>query len=162
VRIKAIGVPLPEFVPDFRFVASFLNEHDSKVTIGSNTEAKYFGQLGYSTEMLCFSPVANRYAWPFDQLVAGQLLLHNAYLMARYLSTVTKLGLHTLQWNCCAYVNTHENLITIARLYNASFVFINALYLLLHFLYFVFLLIFFACLYIISVLVRIEILIIIK
>ena len=30
-----------------------------------------------------------RYAWSFDQLVSGQLLLRNADFMARYLSTVT-------------------------------------------------------------------------
>ena len=59
--------------------------------------------------------LTRRYAWSLDQLVSGQLLLRNADFMARYLSTVTsdELGLHTSQWNCCAYVNTHGNLVTI-------------------------------------------------
>jgi len=33
--------------------------------------------------------LTGRYAWSFDQLVFGQLLLRNADFMARYLSTVT-------------------------------------------------------------------------
>ena len=67
-------------------------------------------------EMLCFSPVVMPGRLINLLLVDYCRVMLILWLVICQLLLVMKFGLHTLQWNCCVYVNTFGNLVTVVTI----------------------------------------------